>query len=272
MARAAFAVLAVVAVLSAAIQLASDGLFGRAAASPAFPRIVPRAVGLAVYDGFDALPFAPSFVRRVAAEAAIDDGRLDEAQRLIAREPAGRDRSDLEGRWYAAHDDAAAAVERFVAAGDFVRVGEAVDDAQREGHLEVALRTQRRLVDELQALHDTDSLARAYWRLAQLEAATGDHRASLVDYQTAIAFEPLSETYLLGAANEALGHGRLELARRYFVRVVQLDPGSADGHVGVGRVAVRAGDLEEARRQAAIVRRLAPRYGGLELLEREIGS
>lgn len=255
----------------AVIQLGSYGLFGRAAAAGTVPRGVPRDVGVRVYDVLANVPFL-TFARVVAATTAIQDRRFAYAQALIDGLPRGVDRNDVQGRLDDALGDHERAVARYVAAGDLVRVSDAVDTLDREGKGAAALVVQRRLVAELEALHDTDSLAHAYWRLAELQSEMGDHRASLVTYRRSLALEPLSETYLLGAANEAMGHGELPFARTLFERVVQLDPGSADGHIGVGRVALRSGDTAEARRQVAIVRRLAPAYFDLGRLEKEIES
>ena len=224
-----------------------------------------------IYDALANFP-GPAFVRRTAARAAIEDGRFARAQTLIDDLPPGADRDDVQGQLFAAQGDHRRSVERYVAAGDLVRVSDAVDALDHEGHATLALATQRELVRELEALRDTDSLAHAYWRLAQLESETGDHVASLVDYRLALALEPLSETYLLGAANEAMGHGELPFAYSLFRRVVDLDPGSADGHVGVARAALRLGDIAEARRQAAIANRLAPGYFDLGRLENELRS
>jgi tetratricopeptide (TPR) repeat protein len=255
----------------ALLQLGSEALFADAAAAGAVPRALPRSAGIAIFAAAARLPH-PLFFRRVASQAAIADGRLAQAQDLIASLPPGPDRDDLQGQLFAARGDHAHAVASYVAAGDLVRVGDAVDALDRAGNGAAALQTQRRLVAALVAQNDVDSLAHAYWRLAQLESERGLDRASLSNYQAAIALEPLSETYLLGAANQSMGHGALPLARRYFARVVELDPGSADGRIGLARVALRTGDLTEAGRQAAIVRGFAPAYRDLAQLEHEIES
>jgi len=266
----AIAIVIVVGALSL-IQLGSDGLLGPAAVAGSLPRNIPREAGVRIYDALASVSFL-TFARRAAAAAAIEDRAFARAQTLIDALPPGADRDDLQGQLYESLGDHARAVERYVAAGDLVRVSEAVDILDRNGHAVAALATQRQLVAELEALRDADSLAHAYWRLAELESETGDHRASLVEYHRALVLEPLSETYLLGAANEAMGHGDLPFARASFERVVMLDPGSADGHIGVGRVALRSGDIAQARRQVAIVRRFAPDHPDLHRLESEIAS
>jgi tetratricopeptide (TPR) repeat protein len=267
--RVAAVAIAVVLVVLAVVQIGSDGLYGDAAAAGTLPRAVPRAVGVRIYDFLSAAGF-PSFARRAAARAAIEDGRFATASGLIDSLRPGGDRDDLQGQLFAAQGDHRDSVARYVAAGDLVRVSDVVDALDRRGQAQTALEIQRDLVRELEALHDTDSLAHAYWRLAQLESETGDHAGSLVAYARALALEPLSETYLLGAANEAMGHGDLAAAQARFRRVVELDPGSVDGHVGVGRVALRLGDVAEARRQIAIAQRLAPGYFDLTRLENEL--
>jgi hypothetical protein len=92
------------------------------------------------------------------------------------------------------------------------------------------------------------------------------------DFASALALFPFSETYLLGAANEALQFGKLDEARDYFTRVVALDSASLDGHIGVGRVEAREGNLEGARREAEIVRARDSDYRDLPVLEREISA
>jgi len=262
---AAILVLAVLAV----IQLASDGLYAHAAVPGSLPRSVPREFGIRVYDRLASIGFPP-YARRIAALAAIEDGRFDRARTLIDGLPPGVDRDDAQARLDDALGDHRRAVARYVAAGDLVRVSEAVDALDRAGRAQEALAIGRALVRELERLRDVDDLAHAYWRLGQLESETGHHRASLAAYRRALVYEPLSETYLLGAANEEMGHGDLASARALFARVVALDPGSVDGHIGVGRVALRSGDIAGARREIAIVHRLAPASPQLAQFESEV--
>ncbi len=218
-----------------AIQCISDGLLQRAAASPAVPRFVPHGAAVSLAD---ALPL-PAFAREIGAGVAIDDGRIGDAQRLLAGLPPGPTRDDLEGRVLQARGDRRAAVARFVAAGDFSRVSATVDAMASSGDVAGAVGTQRDLVARLAKLGDLEALAHAHWRLAQLESADGQHARALKDYQAALQLWPLSETYLLGAANEAMGQNRLDLAMRYFKGVLALDPSSRDGQRGVAQVEER---------------------------------
>lgn len=229
-----FALVAAALVLGA-VQLVSGGLLQRAAAAPALPRAVPHGVAVAVVN---AMPL-PAFVREIGAGIAIDDGRIADAQRTIEGLPRGSARDDLQGRVLQAQGERRAAVAHYVAAGDFARVSAAVDAMVAAGDVTAALETQRDLVARLQRLSDLEALAHSQWRLAQIEAIAGEHEKALADYQAALQLVPLSETYLLGAANEALGLGRFDLAARYFERVVAIDPGSRDGQAGVAKVKER---------------------------------
>ena len=157
-------------------------------------------------------------------------------------------------------------------AGDAERVSRSVAVIQRGGNLRHALDVQRALVARLERVNDTAELAKAYWGLAQLESASGDHVDSSRDFASALALFPFSETYLLGAANEALQFGNLHEARDYFARVVALDNASLDGHIGVGRVEAREGNIEGAKREVEVVRRRDPKYRDLPVLEREISA
>lgn len=273
--------LVAVAAWALAVQLASDGLYRDVAAPVAFPRAVPAAAGAAVYRALAALPFAPPYVRAGAAEGEIADGRLAAATALVAGLPPGPDRDDLEGALLEARGDRGAAIARYVAAGDRVRVAEAVDRIDRAGDLPLALATQLQLVARLRALGEDDELATAYWRLGQLDAEAGYRdpaaraaawRRALGDYEDALTLEPLSETYLLGAGNQAFLNGALDAADGYFAQLLAVDPASADGHVGAGRVAAERGDLAAARRELARARSLGADGSDLQALEREIDA
>jgi tetratricopeptide (TPR) repeat protein len=250
-------------------------LYGAAAAEGAFPHLVPRGAGIAVYQVLAGL--GVPFARTANAAAAIDDGRLDTAATLVASLAPGAQRDDLEGRLLEARGDHAGALGRFTAAGDIVRAIEAVDRLDASGQLDPARHAQAQLVAQLQRLDDPEGVARAYWRLGELDAEIAGRRhdggaaqAALADYQAALALEPLSETYLLGAGNQALQNGDLALARRYFTNLLADDPASADGQVGAGRAAALSGDLDDARRHLERARILAPLHPGIPELEREM--
>ena len=235
MSRSARFALVAAAIVLGAIQFVSDGLVQRAAASPSLPRAIPHGAAVAVVD---AMPL-PAFAREIAAGIAIEDGRIQDAQRAVAELPRGPARDDLQGRVLEAQGDRRAAVAQYVAAGDFSRVSAAVDAMVSAGGVTPAVAMQRELVARLGKLSDLEALAHARWRLAPSESLAGEHNAALDDYQAALRLWPLSETYLLGAANEALGQGRLDLAERYFEQVLAMDPGSRDGQAGVAKVEQR---------------------------------
>jgi tetratricopeptide (TPR) repeat protein len=223
-----------------------------------------------MYQWVSESPVAPAFVRAIVARADIDEGSLNTAERLTASLPPGPQRADLEGDLLARDGNLRLAVSRFMDAGDTARVDAYVDNLVAAGSFEAAVTMQRLLVDRLRQLRDQGRLAQAEWRLAQIESATGDHIAAGRDYDAALRLIPLSETYLLGAANEALQFGSLHEAGEYFDSVVRLDPASLDGHIGVGRVAARQGDLVRARGEAEFVRAHVPTYPDLQTLEDEI--
>jgi tetratricopeptide (TPR) repeat protein len=202
----------------------------------------------------------------------LNDGRFDDAKKLIESLPEGIDRDDLSGQLLEAQGQHRAALEEFVRAGDVERVSRSVTLLQHDGDLSHALDAMHALVARLQHIDDTSELAEAYWQLAQLESASGDHASSSRDFASALALFPFSEAYLLGAGNEALQFGRLDEARDYFSRVVALDNASLDGHIGIGRVEAREGGLVSARREVEFVRARDPNYRDLPVLEREISA
>jgi len=269
------AVASVVAVVLAAallIQVASDGLLQAGAATPSVPRAVPQDSAVQIYQWLTSLPFSPAFVRSVVAQSDIDSGHFGAAEQLTASLPPGSRRADLEGELSAHRGDQRMAVARFIEAGDSPRVNEYVDRLVQAGRAQEALRVQKLLVDRVSRLNDQGRIAQADWRLAQIESATGDHRNALLDYEAALRIIPLSETYLLGAANEALEYGSVRAAGDYFASVVRLDPTSLDGHVGVGRVAARMGNVVLAQHELQLVREEDPQYRDIPVLEREIAN
>lgn len=252
------------------LQLASDGLFKRAAAPEAAPRLVPHAFGTRVFAALSASPLSPRFVREATAAIAIDDRDFPTARRLIDTLSPGPARDDLEGALLDAQGDHVQAIAFFVAGGNAARVNATVNALFDSGDFNDALAMQRELVVRLRALGDLESLAHAQWRLAQIESQNGEHAAAMRDYRAALQLEPLSETYLLGAGLESLKQGHLSTAKTYYDKVVALDPASLDGHVGLGRIAARSGDMARAKREAAFVRAHDPSYEGLRTLESEI--
>jgi len=254
----------------ACMQVASDGLLQAASAATSVPRAVSHAFGVSVFDRLSGLGFAPVFIRDVVVSAALRDGRFGDAEREVGGLPAGVERDDFAGQVSEAHGDTVGALKDFARAGDIDRVSDSVDKLLQSGNSREALAMMHDLVPHLQHSNDDTSLARAYWKLAQVESAAGDHKAASRDFEQALVLFPLSETYLLGAANEALQFGSLHEAGEYFDSVVRLDPASLDGHIGVGRVAARQGDLVRAREEAEFVRAHDSTYRDLQTLKDEI--
>ena len=261
--------LAVVVAALLVVQIASDGLLKRASAAASFPRLVPHVFGTH-FAQISASPLSPRFVREATAATAIEDGDLLTARHLIDTLSPGAARDDLEGSYLDAQGDHVRAIAFFVSAGNAARVEATINALADSGELAQALAMQRELVVRLRGLRDLEGLAHAEWRLGQIESQAGEHDQAMQDYRAALQLEPLSETYLLGAGLESLKQGHLSVAKTYYAKVVALDPASLDGHVGLGRVAARSGDMAGARREAAFVRAHDPSYEGLQTLESEI--
>jgi tetratricopeptide (TPR) repeat protein len=87
-----------------------------------------------------------------------------------------------------------------------------------------------------------EAYVNALWRLGQLDAEIGyreptvrrqQWKQALSDYERGLRLEPLSETLLLAAGNQALLNGDRAAAKRYFRRAVSVDPASKDAKVGL---------------------------------------
>ena len=98
---------------------------------------------------------------------------------------------------------------------------------------------------------DQVALADALWRLGQLDAEVGyveraKRRAqwqdALKDYERALQLEPLSETMLLAAGNQALLNGDRDSSLQFFQRAIAVDPGSTEAHEGLHRAQTGEGE------------------------------
>ncbi|MGH7329259.1 MAG: hypothetical protein ACREJX_13000 [Polyangiaceae bacterium] len=126
-----------------------------------------------------------------------------------------------------------------------------VNRLDRSGDYRGADELQREIVERLSAGDDKVLLADALWRLGQLDAEIGyvekpQRRAqweeALKDYERALQLEPLSETILLAAANQALLNGDRKDALDYFNRAVAVDPASTAAREGLRRARTGEGE------------------------------
>jgi tetratricopeptide (TPR) repeat protein len=135
---------------------------------------------------------------------------------------------------------------------DVLTVRAQIDALDKAGDYRGADALDRSLVERLER-DSTDhvALTDALWRLGQLDAEIGyverpsrrvQWQAASKDYDRALQLEPLSETILLAAANQALLNGDRDAAVQYFQRAIAVDPGSADAREGLHRAQTGEGE------------------------------
>jgi tetratricopeptide (TPR) repeat protein len=247
-----------VAVALGAVQLASSAAYGDLADRPSVPAALHAA--------------APGLLRpllggpRAQAAAALHDGDLATAGRLIAALPAGPGAAELRGQLAQAQGDRASALAAYVAAGDVVRAQDLIDTVAADDPA-AALPDQQRLVARLgTGVVDADGTGQAWWRLGQLQAESGYRhpeqraeawRAAELSYERALAFAPNEETYLLAAGYQSLANGDVAAASRFYRRAAEVVPDSADAYGGLAWTSAAAGDCAAAR--AALLRSRALR-------------
>lgn len=247
-------------VVLGAVQLASSAAFGDLAVRPSLPAVLhARAPGL----------LRPLLGSRAAqAAAALHDGDLAAAQRLVAALPDDAEAADLRGRVAEARGDRDAAVADYVRAHDEVRA-QALIDATAQRDPARALNEQRLLVRGLAGDPNAgEVLGEAWWRLGQLQAAAGYadpsrrnaawHEAE-GSYERALQLAPNEETYLLAAAYQSLANGDLRAAGGFYARAAEVVPNSADAYAGQAWVAAAMHDCSRARNALARARTLRAR-------------
>lgn len=239
----------------AAIQAASDSLYSSAAAPGTLPTRISQRFGLAVYHALDRI--APAgYVESTLAQRALLAGDLDAAQRYALRLPASPVRDELFGQIARARAQPTLALEYFIAAPDADAVAAA---AQAQRNPAQAYELERTLVNRLALLQThPDALAEASWRLGLLANRTawiqvpGSAkqrmwlRRALQSFEYAVALSPLSQRYVIAAANQADLLGERARSAELFRRAAEIDPNSADAIAGLGVLAFERGDRAAA--------------------------
>lgn len=268
-----FATTIVVASVLALIQGASDALYASAASPGSFPSHLSPAVGARIYGALASVAPLPSF-EAMLATYALKSGDAVGAQAAAVRLPDSTMRDELLGQSAMLRGDRRAALEYFLHAPDAAAVGREVNRQARR-HPLVAAALERRLLDRLTALTThPDAVAEANWRLGELLTraaylpSSAAHpivldpvrsQQAMNHYLQAADLAPLNTKYLLAAAAQSLLMGDLAGAQRFYQRGVDADPTNADSVAGLGVVAVREGDLAQARARAAAAAKLNPR-------------
>ena len=245
------------AALLGAVQLASSAAYGDLAVRPSLPA--------ALHDHASNLLRPLLGGARARAEAAVHDGDLATAERLVAPLPNDAETADIRGRIAEAHGDRDAAVQQYVRAGDVVRA-QALIDKLATTDPDRALADQALLV----AAHQDDANAgevrgEAWWRLGQLQAAAGYRnpaqraaywRKAEASYERALALAPNEETYLLAAGFQSLANGDVPAASRWYAHAADVVPNSADAYAGLAWTAAAVHDCAHARDALARARAL----------------
>lgn len=236
-----------------AIQAASDSLYSSAAAPGTIPTRISQRYGLAVYHLLDRIAPA-AYVESTLAQRALSSGDLDAAQRYAMRLPASPVRDEILAQVARARGQSMLALEYFVAAPD-VEAVTAAAQARAARNPAQAYELELALVNRLTLLQThPDALAEALWQLGLLanriawiqtpgraKQQMWLHRA-LQHFDVAVALSPLSQRYVIAAANQADLLGDRTQAAELFQRATEIDPNSADAIAGLGVVAFERGD------------------------------
>jgi tetratricopeptide (TPR) repeat protein len=265
----------------AVVQFASDAFYARAAAAGTLPRRISLTFARSVYRALDHLAPAP-YVEESLADDALERGDAGAAQRYALRLPASPVRDELLARAALMRGQLSLAREYFLAAPDPRSVASAAQSlALRDPAAAYALERELRLRLAVTGTHP-DEVAQAWWEMggvANRQAwrevpGSALQRAwlkrGLHDFDASVAVAPLSERYVISAANQADLLGERRRARELFERASAIDPDSADAIAGLGVVAWEDRDRYAAGVYLARARSLDPQALMVRALERDL--
>ena len=263
------------------VQLASDAFDSRAAVAGTLPRRVPVSFGLSIYRLLDRIAPAP-YVETSLAQEALGRGDADAAERYAVRLPASPIRDELFARIALTRRQSVLSREYFLAAPDPDAIGTSAQAlALRDPAAGYAL---ERLLEVRLARSGThpDAVAESYWQMGRLANRTAWRQLpgsalqrawlsrGLRDFEAAIRLAPLSERYVVEAANQADLLGERDRAQELFRQAVDIDPASADAVAGLGVMAWQNGDRRAASAYLARARALDPDALMVRALERDL--
>lgn len=272
--------IALVAALGA-VQFASDAFTARAAAPGTLPTRISTRFASAVYASLDRVAPA-AYVEATLAHAALASGDDAAAELHALRLPASPTRDELLARIALARGEPALALEYFLAAPDAAAVQRVIEQrAARDpaAGYALALLLERRLA--LLRTHP-DALADADWRVGllanrtawvQVPGSTTQRawlRRALDAFEEAVQLSPLSEQYVIAAANQADLLEDRRRAEQLFRSAEAIDPTSADAVAGLGVVAFQDGHRDVAGRYLERARALDPQSLMVRALERDL--
>lgn len=277
--RFVYAILATVVLLLAAalamVQLASGAIFASAGSPASLPAHLPLSLGIRMYSAVASVAPA-AYAEAMLTRAALEQGRLAQAERTAKRLPPSPVRADLLGTIAQRRGDEGAAQYYYLQAPDFFAIQR---DVNRLAVLRpaAAYALEMKLQNRLAALTThPDLVAETNWRLGELATARSyadakERKAWLTigmrDYRRAIAVSPLSVKYLLAAGVQSLALGDLPGAKGYFRRAVDVDPANADAYAGLGLAAIDGRDHARAQRYAEKSRSIDPKAHMLRTLD-----